>query len=252
MSRIGWRIAPILTLTVRQFLGGKAVRVIMGLSLIPVIFAAIYLLNTGARTQVDYLVTVIYRGAVGPTLLPITILILATGALGNEIEDRTLPYLTMKPISRFRIVFEKVIGTIIIVAPIIMIGLAASFFIVMRGAWNDNNNLRVLWALLAASAAASVAYSAIFALVSLLISRALLAGIVYSIVWESVLGRYLPGVRYVSVRHYTESIFVDVIKDPNVVLKNSFGLGAAIITILVAAAAAVLLSTWRLRRMNLE
>jgi hypothetical protein len=54
------------------------------------------------------------------------------------------------------------------------------------------------------------------------------------------------------VRHYTESIFVDVIKDPNVVLKNSFGLSAAIITILVAAALAVLISTWRLRRMNLE
>ena len=29
-------------------------------------------------------------------LLPITVLILATGALGNEVEDRTLPDLTLK------------------------------------------------------------------------------------------------------------------------------------------------------------
>ena len=250
MSRIGWRLAPIMTLTIRQFLGGKAVRVIVGLSLIPVLFGALYLLNTGVRNPVDYLITVVYRPVVIATLMPITILILATGALGNEIEDRTLPYLTLKPISRFRIVVEKLLGTILVVAPIVMIGLALTYFVVLRGAWRDH--LTVLWALLASAAAASVAYSAIFILVSLLISRALLAGIVYSIVWESVLGRYLPGVRYVSVRHYTESIFVDLINDPSYTLKNNFGVSAAITTILVATALTVLLSTWRLRRMNLE
>lgn len=250
MTRIGWRLAPIMTLTIRQFLGGKAVRVIAGLAFIPVLFGAIYLLNTGARTPVDYLVAVVYRPVVIATLLPITILILATGAIGNEIEDRTLPYLTLKPISRFRIVFEKFLGTILVVGPIIMLGLIATFIVVLRGAWRDH--LDALWALLASTAAATVAYSAIFILVSLLISRALLAGIVYSIVWESVLGRYLPGVRYISVRHYTESIFIDVLKDPNYTLKNSFGLSSAIITILIAAALAILISTWRLRRMNLE
>ena len=107
MSRIGWRLAPIMTLTIRQFLGGKAVRVIVGLSLIPILFGAIFLLNSNGRTATDYMVNVVYLPVVIATLMPITILILATGALGNEIEDRTLPYLTLKPISRFRIVFEK-------------------------------------------------------------------------------------------------------------------------------------------------
>lgn len=250
MSRIGWRIAPIMTLTIRQFLGGKAVRVIAGLSLVPVLFGLIYLLNSGSRTPADYLVTVIYRPVVIATLMPITILILATGALGNEIEDRTLPYLTLKPISRFRIVFEKFIGSVLVVGPIVMIGLAITFGVVTRGAWRDN--LDVLWAMLASAAAATFAYAAIFILISLLISRALLAGIVYSIIWESVLGRYLPGVRYVSVRHYTESIFVDVYKNADVTLKNSFGLSAAIVTLVIVIAVAILLSTWRLRRMNLE
>ena len=131
-----------------------------------------------------------------------------------------------------------------------MVGIAATFAVVFHSTWRDH--LRVLWALLAATGAGTVAYSAIFIFVSLLISRALLAGIVYSIVWESVLGRYLPGVRYVSVSHYTQSIFVDVIKDPTAVLKNNFGLSAALTTILIAAAIAIVLSTWRLRRMNLE
>lgn len=250
MSRLGWRVAPIMTLTIRQFLGGKAVRVIAGLSLIPVLFGLIYLLNSGSRTPADYLVTIVFRPVVIATLMPITILILATGALGNEIEDRTLPFLTLKPISRFRIVFEKFLGSIVIVGPIVMIGLALTFAVVMRGAWRDN--LDVLWAMLASAAAATCAYAAIFILVSLLISRALLAGIVYSILWESVLGRYLPGVRYISVRHYTESIFVDVYKNADVTLKNSFGLGAAIATLAIAVAVAIVLSTWRLRRMNLE
>ncbi len=60
-----------------------------------------------------------------------------------------------------------------------------------------------------------LAYSAIFLLVSLLVTRALLAGIVYALVWESLLGRYLPGLRIVSIRHYTESIFVGMLDSTN-------------------------------------
>lgn len=250
MTTLTWRVAPIMLLTIRQFVGGKAVRVVIGLTAIPVIFALIYLINPSVSDPTEYLVKVVFRGAYAPTILPITVLILATGAIGNEIEDRTLPYLTLKPVSRLRIVIEKLLGSIVVALPIILIGLAITYFLVMRGAWSDN--LRLLWGMWGAASAGTVAYAAIFLLVSLLITRALLAGIIYSLVWESLLGRYLPGIRYISVRHYTESVFIDILNNPLYKLKNSFGLSAAVITVLAAAAVAILISTWRLRRMNLE
>jgi ABC-2 type transport system permease protein len=247
---IFWGPFPVATLTVRQFLGGKAVRVVAGLSAIPCLFALIYILNPDVEEASRFIVRTIFRGAVVPTLLPFTVLILATGALGNEIDDRTLPYLTLKPIGRLRIVVEKLIGSVVVAAPVIVAGLAATYVIVFRGETGDH--LRLLWAMTVSTSVAVVAYSAIFILISLIISRALVVGIIYSLIWESLLGRFLPGLRIVSVRHFTESIFVNILNDPRVTLKHATPTGSAILTLLLISATSVLLATWRLRRMSLD
>jgi hypothetical protein len=80
----------------------------------------------------------------------------------------------------------------------------------------------------------------------------LVAALVYSLIWETILGRWVPGLRYVSIRHFVRSIFADVSDDRRFQFKNSTGLTAAVLTLLAASAIAILLSTWRLRRMNLE
>ncbi len=250
MATLFWKPLPVFTLTVRQFAGGKAVRVVAALAFIPAVFALIYLINTDVDSQRHFLIETIFRGIVAPTLLPITVLILATGALGNEIEDRTLAYLTLKPLSRFRIVFEKLLGILVVAEPTILAGLAVTYFLVMRSV--SGANLRLLWTMLGSTAVAIIAYAAIFLLVSLVISRALLVGIIYSFVWESILGRFLPGLRLVSIRHFVESIFVHLLNDPKVTLDKASGLVAALITLLAAAVIAILLATWRLRSMNLE
>jgi ABC-2 type transport system permease protein len=85
-----------------------------------------------------------------------------------------------------------------------------------------------------------------------LINRALVVGIIYTLVWESLLGRFLPGLRIVSVRHFTESIFVNILNDPRVTLKHATPTGSAILTLLLISTASVLLATWRLRRMSLD
>jgi ABC-2 type transport system permease protein len=103
-------------------------------------------------------------------------------------------------------------------------------------------------------------YSAVFMLMSLLIRRAILASIIYSIVWESVLGRFLPGLRYLSIRQVVTSVYTSTIEkyDPSgradfgLGTDNAFGLGGAIVGALVVCAVAILLSTWRLRKINIE
>jgi ABC-2 type transport system permease protein len=249
-SSLFWRPLPVATLTVRQFLGGKAVRVVAVLAFVPCVFALIYLLNQDVDTARDFLIDTIFLGVVTPTLLPITVLILATAALGNEIEDRTLPYLTLKPLSRLRIVVEKLLGILAVALPVVLAGLAVTFFLMMRGDASDH--LRLLAAVLAAGAAGTFAYSAIFLLISLVIPRALLVGIIYTFVWESTLGRFLPGLRVVSVRHFVQSVFVGVLDDPSVTVRDPTSARAAVITIVVAGLLSVLLATWRLRRMSLD
>ena len=259
-----WRPLPILTLTVRQFLGGKAVRVVTALGLIPCLFAGIFLLDDGGLTRREFLVRVVFLELVAPTLLPIATLILATAALGNEVEDRTLPYLTLKPVGRFRIAWEKLLGVLAVALPAILAGLVLTWAIVALGADDDAaitaaSGLEadlglwpVLWAMLGAGATAIIAVAAVFLGLSLVIPRALLAGIIYALVWESLLGRFLPGVRVLSIRHYVQSVFVALLDDPEVTVASAYSLRTSLVTLGVLALLGLLLATWRLRRMNLE
>ena len=106
--------------------------------------------------------------------------------------------------------------------------------------------------MLGAASVGTILIASIFLAVSLVVPRALLAGIVYTFTWESLLGRFLPGLRVVSIRHYVQSIFVALLDDPEVTIDNATSLRGSLITVGVACVLAILFATWRLRRMNLE
>ncbi|MEZ4532702.1 MAG: ABC transporter permease [Thermomicrobiales bacterium] len=252
MANALWRPLPVFMLTIRQFFGGKSVWVVTVLAFLPALFGFIYWFDDADNPPAWFLSENIYRPLVIATLLPIMVLILATGALGNEIEDATLPYLTLKPIGRLRIVVEKLLATLVVCIPIILAGLVATYAVVFRGDAGDSESLTFLWALLASAVAGILAYSAVFLLVSLFVARALLVGIVYALVWESLLGRYLTGLKVVSIRHYTESILVGMADDPDIALSGATGVATSWIVIGFVTIASILLATWRLRNLNLE
>lgn len=252
MANALWRPLPVFMLTIRQFFGGKSVWVVTVLAFLPALFGMIYWFDSGNNPPAYFLSENIYRQLVIGTLLPIMVLILATGALGNEIEDSTLPYLTLKPIGRLRIIFEKLLATLVVCTPIILAGLLTTYVIVFRGDSGQSESLTFLWALLASALAGILAYAAVFMLVSLFVSRALLVGIVYALVWESLLTRYLTGLKVVSIRHYAESILVGMADDPDIALSGATGVVASWIVIAVVTVACVLIGTWRLRNLNLE
>ncbi len=260
MTTFLWTPLPVFMLTLRQFAGGKSARVVGLVSLLPALLSVIFALSSPDILPEEFFAQPMFRGLFVATLLPIAVLILATGALGNEIEDQTLPYLTLKPIRRVWIVIEKLLATIVTATPLILGGLVIAYVICFRSASGESEHLRYLLAALVSAFAGIVAYSAVFLLVSLLVTRALIAGITYALVWESVLGRYLPGLKIVSIRHYTESIFVGMLESTNYPSIVAFGeelddptsVFTSVIVIALVSAIAIALSTWRLGRLNLE
>jgi ABC-2 type transport system permease protein len=238
-----------MTLTIKQFAGGRMVWVVLALGFLPAVFAAIYLLGNGTIPRLQFLNDNVLN-MYFPILLPIATMILATAAIGNEIEDRTLPYLTLKPLSRFRIVVEKWLGSIWVAIPAILIGLLVACLVLFRDQSSDYQ--RVIVAALVSSAIGICAYCGVFLLISLVIQRALLAGIIYTFVIENILGRYLKGLRVVSIQHYVKSIYERLQDDPAAVSKNAAALSSAIIVLIAATIVSLLLATWRLRRMSLD
>ncbi|MCC6313394.1 MAG: ABC transporter permease [Thermomicrobiales bacterium] len=258
MAMMAWRAAPVLTLTIRQFLGGKTARVVLALALVPALFALIWLVRPGDISPRFFLVET-FRNLILPTLLPIAVLLLATAAFGNELEDRTLPYLTLKPIGRWRIVLGKWIAVLVVVVPLLLAGLVAATLLAARGPVDTASRVSnggdlgpVLGAMAAATVAGAILLAAVFVLVSLVIPRALLAGMVYVFAWESLLGRFLPGVQSVSIRHAADSIFIAVLNDPAVTFAGAATLRGALLTVVIVSVVALALAALRLRSMNLE
>ncbi len=219
-----------------------------GLALLPLLFGAIYLIQPDWARPDLFLGKAVFIELMIPTLLPLIVLVLATSAFGNEVEDRTLPFLTLKPVSRSRIVIEKLAGSVMVSGPIVVLGLTMAYLLVMQG--DSGEHLRLLFAMIVAALVATITYSSIFMLVSLLISRALVAALIYLFVWESILGRFVPGLRYVSIRHFVGSIFAALTDDPDFALENAIGLSGSLATLAIASVIAVVLATWRLRAMN--
>jgi ABC-type transport system involved in multi-copper enzyme maturation permease subunit len=239
-----WRLLPVTTLTVRQFTGGRAARLAVVLSCIPALFAAIYLARPWGIGPGEFL-SDLFQELIVPTLLPIVVLLPATAAFGDELEDSTLPYLLMKPISRARLVLGKYAGVLLVTIPALAIGLALTTLLASR-VEGPGDPLAILGAMAGAAAMAAVLLGAAFLMVSLLIPRALLAGMLYIFAWESLLGRFLPGVQAISSREYTVRVFDGL-------LAGDMGAaGGAALTMAVVAVVCLAIAVLRLRAIQID
>lgn len=239
-------------LSIRQFLRSKSLIVVLGIALLPSLLAVLLRLQsfTSVHDLRGFFANNLYRGMFVSTLLPLGTLILATSALGDEIDDRTLQYLYLKPISRLRIVLEKSIAVVVVLIPLLWLGIAVTWFILAFG--NVDTMRDLLTPALLSSLVAIVGFGAIFMLISMLIQRALLVGVFYVFVWEASLSQWLPGIRAISVRHYTESLFVRLADDRSIRLSQVSAEITVYLTTATIAIVCVALATWRLHVMSLE
>jgi ABC-2 type transport system permease protein len=130
-------------------------------------------------------------------ILPLVILLVATAAFGNEIGDRTLVYIALKPLPRWRIVVPKLAGALLVGGLPVALSGTVAVALIMGG---DASGAVATGVGLVLGAAA---YAAIFTWAGLATKHALIAGLVYVFVWEAVLARYLDGIRFLSVRRFT-------------------------------------------------
>ena len=242
----------ITVLTVRQFLRSRSIFVVLGISLLAAILAGIVqaVPDENSIRDLRSIFSGLYLNLFAGTLLPLATLVLATAALGDEIEDRTLQYLTLKPVSRLQIVFEKLLAVVAVLIPLTWFGIVVTWAITAFGNVDELRDL--LWPALASSLVAIIGFGSLFMLLSLFVQRALLIGVFYVFVWESTLSQFLPGIRAISIRHYTQSLFTRLLDDPRISVDGPSGESTVVITIVALLVICTALATWRLQRMSLE
>ena len=243
----------ITSLTIRQFLRSKSIYVVLGICLLPTVLALVVQVAMGEESIRDLRRTfgdTLYLDLIAATLLPLATLVLATAAIGDELEDRTMQYLALKPLSRFQIIFEKFLAVTVVMVPIVWFGITLTWAIVALGEFDGMRDL--LWPALASSLVAILGFGSLFMLMSMVIQRALLVGVFYVFVWESALSRFLPGIRAISIRHFTQSMFVRMVDDRRLTVPQISAESTVIIATIGILAICLALSTWRLRSMSLE
>ena len=238
-------MAEIFMLSLRQLLGRWRVLVILLLAAMPTLL--ILLIRALGEAELAFegeVINIIIDGMVIGGILPIVTMTLATAAFGNELEDKTLYYLVLKPVSRVSIVLAKLLATLGVAVPLVVAsGVVASALI---GA-----ETRILGTLALALAASVTTYASIFTLAGLLTPRALAYGLVYVLVWEGLLSTIVSGNGYLSVRGYTLALLHGMDETSFAVFEGRvIEFPAAIVGTAVVIAAFFLLALYRLRTMD--
>src|SRR5690242_6953402 len=239
---------PIFTLTLRALARNRRSLVVVALLCVPVLLALVYVASEGKSTG-ESLVIQLFVQLVLPILLPLTALIFATSALGGEIEDRTLVYLTLKPVSRLTVIVAKLLAATLICAVLVEVSLGATYLL----ATQSTGSLHDLGAILLAGLGGCIAYSSLFLLLGLLFPRrGMLVGFIYVLVWEGTVATLSTGLATFSVRRYVEGALHASLGTSALAAAQPSSLSGTISFSVLALVlvAGLIISTWRLHSME--
>ena len=249
-------MGPLFRLSVRQLASRYRLVLILLLSLLPVGLAALVSVTlNGDETSNEEFINTLLDGLLIAGILPIVTMVLATSSLGNEVEDRTLSYLVLKPVPRPLIVLPKLLasivvgGLVLIASGVVATALAASslgaVLVILDG------SVKAVVAVTLALLAGVVTYTAIFTWLGLMSSRAIAFALLYVFLWEGLISTFLEGVRYLSVRAYTLAILYGMDNktfDP--LEQRVIEFPAAVVGAVVVTGVFFWLTVRRLRRMD--
>jgi ABC-type transport system involved in multi-copper enzyme maturation permease subunit len=189
-------MGSVYALTLRQLFGRWRFLIMTVLAALPAV-VAVLILGSGSSPSVPEFEQVVLNGMLAGSITPLVVLAIATAAFANEIEDRTLANLTLAPIPRWRIALPKLLATITVAAPFVLVSAAVTAHVAFLGD-------------LSATAAVTLAllvevglYSALFVWLGLVSPMAIGVGLLYIVLWEGFFAGFVAGVRALSIRYYS-------------------------------------------------
>ncbi len=176
-------------------------------------------------------------------LLPLLSLIAGTGVIGPEIDDGQIMYVLTKPISRSSVILTKYVCAVVLVAVFTALPVWLGGVIIL----GPSSDLPPAFAV--GALAGGVAYSAVFVALAVASRQAVTIGLIYALVWESLVGNFAPGTRTLSIQQWSLSL-VDRLTSSSTV-EAPVSLPLSLVLLAVVTAGALALGTARLRTLTL-
>lgn len=143
---------------------------------------------------------------------PLVALILGSGVIAEEVDNRTISYLFTRPIRRPAILLGRWLACVLVLSMLLGISALAVRFFLGMAAQNEGAaeiaTPEITVRLLRTILMAGVVYSALFAAAGAILKRSIIAGLAYTFVFEVFLAN-LPGSNQkISIQYYLKSYLV--------------------------------------------
>ena len=236
--------ATVAQLTARSLLGRRRAAVLLLLPTVLLLLAAAARALSGGDQEVS--VGLLSGVALG-TIVPLLALIAGTGAIGPEIDDGSIVYLLAKPLRRLSIVNSKLAVAAAVVAAV------AAVPTLLSGLVLSGTADRLALAYGVGAAVAGIAYCALFLLLAVVTRNAVVFGLIYALIWESLIGGFVPGAQVLSIQQWGLAITEKVVGAPaeSLGVSSAVSFGTAVVLLLVVAVGATWYAGRRLRSLRL-
>ena len=231
-------------LLVRQLLTKGRVSALFGVGVVISLVVALVSRTVGddESAQVALELGVELMSNLGFTIVvPIVALVFAAAAFGDLKEDGTLVYLWLRPMDRWPVVVGAWLASATVSLPLTLVPLTVAAFIANVGS-------DLVWATVLACVVGNLAYSAVFMLLGLLTKNSVVWGIGYILIWEGLVAGISGVGEKLAIRGYTRSIIAE--QTGVDLYLGDLSLGTAIVVPVLVVLAAIVLSTVRLRSLD--
>ncbi len=235
----------------KQGLRGKRVKAMGGVVLIPSLVMAV--LRIVEFMQVDGSVS---ASAQFPEFtskfmlllyIPLIALFYGAAVVNDEVEDKTLIFLTTSSISRGSIFIGKFIVSFLLCSAITLAGLISSFLIANAEVMFTETYMVDFIQLSAVSVLSIAAYLGVFALLGNFFKKPVLIGLAYVFAWEPGMLAIPGDTHYLTITHFVRSLMPENIGDAAMKLeqlKIPSGELVSVITLVLATLGCCALAMW--------
>jgi len=139
-------------------------------------------------------------------LIPVLALFFGTSIVNEELDNKTLVYLTTVPVPRRAVILGKYLAAFLLLLLIVSSGFLLSFAAAAAGRLGQAAAWGELGVFLGVSALALFCYSTLFTLAGAFMKKSILIGLFFVFGWESVV-QYFPGVtQKFTIIHWIKSL----------------------------------------------
>jgi ABC-2 type transport system permease protein len=222
--------ATVAHLTARSLLGRRRLLLLLLLPAVLLLLCGAVRLLAGSDTSVT---VGLLGGFALATIVPLLGLIAGAGSIGPEIDDGSIVYLMSKPLNRHSIVLSK----LAVAVAVVTVAAAVPTFIAGLVLSGTAEGLAVAYGI--GAGVAGLAYCAVFVLLAIVTRNAVVVGLIYVLIWESLIGNFVPGAQVLSIQQWALAITEKVIGSPAATLGVSsavnFGAGVTLLSVVVVA-----------------